>query len=284
MGRRQFLPVHHHQPEDDDAAIQKPVKRILDSSLMEAWANSEAYLRLLDFLQSCNHFISNVAIGDECFTSPVSRAILEMLDELEIWIKDLPPHSNAPSRFGNIVFRSWIARLEEKAVELHQILLQSLGTVKNSVYITELVEYFIRSFGDGTRMDYGSGHELAFIAWLTCLDILDWISSKDYQAIVLIVFVKYLELVRTLQKTYNLEPGILPILTLSWFAWYLEFILISLGVWGLDDYQFIPYFWGAAQLLNHPKIKPKTIMNREIVEYFSNKYMYLACIDHINRV
>ncbi len=35
---------------------------------------------------------------------------------------------------------------------------------------------------------------------------------------------------------------------------------------------------------DHPRIKPKSIMQDEIVEYFSKEYMYLDCIRHIHKV
>ena len=49
-----------------------------------------------------------------------------------------------------------------------------------------------------------------------------------------------------------------------------------------DDYQFLPYFYGASQLLGHPKLKPKSIVNKEIVEYVYKDFMFFECIHFIN--
>jgi hypothetical protein len=35
----------------------------------------------------------------------------------------------------------------------------------------ELAEYFKGSFGDKTRIDYGTGHETTFVAWMCCLEL-----------------------------------------------------------------------------------------------------------------
>jgi hypothetical protein len=35
----------------------------------------------------------------------------------------------------------------------------------------ELAEYFKGSFGDKTRIDYGTGHETTFVAWMCCLEM-----------------------------------------------------------------------------------------------------------------
>ena len=71
---------------------------------------------------------------------------------------------------------------------------------------------------------------------------------------------------RYLQSTYWLEPA------------------GSHGVWGLDDYHFLPFYWGSGQLKGHKYIKPRAIHDPEVVEEYSKDYMYFACIQFINSV
>lgn len=94
----------------------------------------------------------------------------------------------------------------------------------------ELSEYWRDSWGNETRIDYGTGHEMFMASFLFCLFVLGVLTREDFPAIVLQCFYKYLELVRKIQKVYKLEPA------------------GSHGVWSLDDYQALPFYLGACQL------------------------------------
>ena len=95
-----------------------------------------------------------------------------------------------------------------------------------------LSPYLLTSFGSFTRMDYGTGHETSFALLLLCLTLVRFFEPEPVceRQLVLTLFVRYLRLCWRIQDVYNLEPA------------------GSHGVWGLDDYNFLGYIFGSAQL------------------------------------
>lgn len=130
----------------------------------------------------------------------------------------------------------------------------------------ELGAYFDTSFGNETRIDYGSGHEAHFCLLLHLLEGLGVFGEEDYAAIGLVVFPAYLKTTRTLQKVYNLEPA------------------GSHGVWGLDDFSFLPFLWGSSQLCSSTRVLPDVIEDDARLDELRGEYLYLDAIKVIKDV
>lgn len=174
-----------------------------------------------------------------------------LLDELQRWTEEIEP-LKTPQRFGNLAFRSWGDCLETRVTALHEALLPT----SLHAFIPELQTYLLGSFGSWQRLDYGSGHELSFAAWLCFLERLGLLGDRPSESekqpvaplaheekLALDIFPKYLEVVWGIQDRYGLEPA------------------GSHGVWGLDDYHFIPYALGAAQLRSQTEYQPIAVIS-----------------------
>nr|GEU30013.1 serine/threonine-protein phosphatase 2A activator [Tanacetum cinerariifolium] len=241
--------------------FQTPVKVIHSEDDIRRFRESASCKNYLGFVVSLSESMRGHKLSDPCHESRVITSIVSILEKLTQFIDEIPPFQQS-ARYGNLAYRDWHERMTENA---DSFILQLLPETLSSATV-ELTPYFTDSFGNASRIDYGTGHETNFGAWLYCLARLGIIKEEDYHAVVSRVFVKYLELMRKLQMTYSLEPA------------------GSHGVWGLDDYHFLPFIFGSSQLIDHKYMKPKSIHNEDILENFSNEYMYLQCIEFVKKV
>jgi serine/threonine-protein phosphatase 2A activator len=115
----------------------------------------------------------------------------------------------------------------QESQDLHRKWLPS----SHEAILPELLYYFNSAFGNWTRIDYGSGHELSFFGFMTILRYTGLWQEEDEIAMVFTVFERYLRTCRKLQAKYTLEPA------------------GSKGVWGLEDHQFLNLLLGSSQLI-----------------------------------
>lgn len=89
--------------------------------------------------------------------------------------------------------------------------------------------HLLSSFGSPQRLDYGTGHELSFLAYLLILRLAGVLTPEDEPAIAKKLFAGYLDLVKQLQRAFGLAPA------------------GKMGIWGVDAHGHLVYHWGASQ-------------------------------------
>lgn len=241
----------------------EPRKRIVTKEDLEIWENSSIHGDLIEFIVDLQNSVEGLTNQAQVHEGDAVKELVKVLDNV-IGIIDKHPvvKEKDISRFGKSEFRDFYDDLKEQAPTI----LSKVVPEEKSGATVELARYFLESWGDRTRIDYGLGHELNFLCFFYCLFKLNIITKGDFPALVIKVFIKYISIMRQLQKTYWLEPA------------------GSHGVWGLDDYHFLPFLFGSSQLAKHPHLKPKSIHNKEMVDMFWTQYMYFECIHFINSI
>lgn len=251
-------------PDVPNWIFKTPSRRILSKQDHELFLASPAYNTIVGWVFG----LAEAVVDTPCSASAVSGAnlsnaiktLLQILEEAESFTRASPPNEQGGSRFGNKAFRGFVDLIHERSNAWHQ----QLGLESNAAAIAEASAYLRESFGNRNRIDYGSGHEINFAMWLLCLYKLRVLQPTDLQALVLRVFARYLALMRSVQMLYYLEPA------------------GSHGVWGLDDYQFLPFLFGASQLLHHPYITPRAIHQDLTLEESGADYLYLGQVAFVN--
>lgn len=165
-------------------AFLKPIKRICEGYDVPEFLTSRAYRDIGLFVMQLNMSMcprkdsssAQVRTWQLDLSVPSSepvRKLQELLQSVDAIIEEAPPDTG-PRRFGNISFRKWHEILESRVRDLLKTYLPAdvLGFGSRSQGISaldEIVPYFLGSFGSSQRLDYGTGHELSFLAFLGCI-------------------------------------------------------------------------------------------------------------------
>lgn len=143
---------------------------------MALWEKSQAYYDIVGFINAISQAIQGRKNTDNVDISPMAQSILDVFEKLTKLLSDTPPIEQ-PQRFGNQAYRDWYNKLKLQALDF----LQDALPEKFHRAIPEIVVYFVESFGNSTRIDYGTGHELAFIMFMCCLFKIGVLNDQNDQ-------------------------------------------------------------------------------------------------------
>ncbi len=165
--------------------FMKPIKRILEGHYVSSFLTSQAYRDIGTFVMQLNIAMCPRKLSEPgksqtwqldlpiTLSEPV-RKLQDLLQSIDTIIDEAPPDTG-PRRFGNVSFRKWYEILESRIPALLETHLPEnvLDFKKSSEdgvsVLDELTPYLMGGFGSPQRLDYGTGHELSFLAFLGCV-------------------------------------------------------------------------------------------------------------------
>ncbi|MES1910565.1 MAG: hypothetical protein MHM6MM_003139 [Cercozoa sp. M6MM] len=248
------------------SGVAMPSKQIASVADLRRWEHSNGKRDFVGFLRMMSDAVKGCEAPGETGEHPLVEKLNSILDELAQAVTNFPPRHTGAQRFGDPAFRDWHAFLQEQAAELCKRLLPESLLDEESRWHEELACYLRDAFGNAQRIDYGTGHELHFFVLLYALGKLRILTPDMLKSVALRVVPEYLRVVRLVQRTYLLEPA------------------GSRGAHGLDDYQFLPFYLGASQLIGKENtVKPSCAENQELMRQLADRFLYCAAVDYIHR-
>ena len=233
--------------------------------LIDKFVASPAYKEILDFIYAIQSELKGMKKSQ---MPPTTNECLlnfdPLFDKLEEIYNNNPP-KKGEARFDDPVFKRFHEELTNKFTDIMNTTILSPKDMPKNIII-ELKTYFLDSFGNQFRLDYGTGHELNFFCMLLILYKSRVYTNKDFPYLIFKILYRYVLFVRKLQVEYMLEPA------------------GARGVWGLDEYQFLPFIFGAAQLVGNKVLTPKSVKDNDTLLDYKDEYLYFDCVDHIKTV
>jgi serine/threonine-protein phosphatase 2A activator len=277
-----------------------PLKWITNADDVESFRKSDSFAKILLYINACANacrgcgrsqvlstYHAWVGGADGTAATPPAyakwmRPVADMFVELRTAVESIPLQDMKDQRFGNKAFRDFHAWLETHIRRLLAAVVRQLPKqrtdAETNATVEEMAGYIKDSFGNATRIDFGTGHELHYFLFIViCLEECSAMSlpEEEQQRLLgvstLCVFWDYIAFMRMVQSHYKLEPA------------------GSHGVWGLDDYHHLSFIFGASQLVgrevasaaNPNPILPKHITEGHHVDEQRDEYLYFSNIGWI---
>jgi Phosphotyrosyl phosphate activator (PTPA) protein len=286
-----------------------PQRAIFTDGDLHAFLESSTKAELLKFILASGQSCATETFHEENLAaalSPGLACLVGALQGMKEWLHEIPPLTHVEMRFGNPAFKQWHRRMVERAPTIMARVLQLTKdypplpsdedydaellqtcteqgreaaqttdkdeTIADST-VTELCAHMYDAFGHPIRLDYGTGHESSFQIVLFVLFKAGVFGNpptspptkRRLKAATIVVWTAYLAITRLIQKDYRLEPA------------------GSHGVWGLDDYHCIVFYYGAQQLVPCHGSVPSDIYQPHR-ESPPDYYIYYSCIDFIQKL
>lgn len=229
-------------------------QHILANDDIETWKNTKAHKYIQSVLDMLDNSIKSKTKDNTYMIRPIVHRIVSVITNLKQILQDTPPQEGI--KICNPAFISFHKKIKEHSASLLH------GITDNS----DSHEYFYNSFGNSQRIDFGTGHEFNFLAFISSLFYLGVLEAGDAESIVFEIFWNYWDFIQMLHATYHLAPA------------------GTHGSWGLDDFVMLPFLFGSSQLINHPELKPDSIINLEIAEAYQNSNAFCKRVFYLYKV
>jgi len=173
----------------------RPAKKIHEGHDVPQFLTSRGYQDIGIFVMQLNIAMCPEKVSDSGpvqswqLDSPIALSesvckLQELMRRIDAIIEEAPPDTG-PRRFGNVSFRKWYEILESRVQDLLKTYLPpsviNFGAADQVSALEELTPYLLGAFGSSQRLDYGTGHELSFLAFLGCIWKLGGFTAEDSQ-------------------------------------------------------------------------------------------------------
>ncbi|XP_017128162.1 serine/threonine-protein phosphatase 2A activator [Drosophila elegans] len=243
-----------------------PVKQVHGIEDVNRWVRSQAYYDIVAYISNTSRAIQGHRMTSDFPVTEQMRQLCEIFDGLEHLLVEHTPRIEDTStalpaaKIKSNCYGFWLR-------DMYQHVFRKLGEIIPAIHcrhINELGQYLRRSFGNAKSMDFGPANELMFLFFLCGLFRAGILLAKDTLAAALMLFNRYAHLVRRMVAIYGLQTAKDPVCT-------------------IDDFIFIPYLWGAAQLSLEAPFSPLQCEQAKVLESQKQDYMIVEVVDYLLR-